>query len=160
MRFGSRAVCFLVALAAGCCLLVLWGQVCHAQANKNCFSCHVGKDEDGLPYRQLAPSEMDFKIGRNPDVSKERPWTYVLVRHVPVARDTFEYYGEDLLPDFDNVPTWKYATPHNIQRVTTQNSDCANCHGNTELFLTADDVLADELQANQSVIVQEVPAVP
>jgi thiosulfate/3-mercaptopyruvate sulfurtransferase len=133
-------------------------QVCHSAGDyRQCFSCHVGKDENGLPYRQLEPSEMDFRIGLNPDKSAERPWDYVLLRHVPVTRDTFAYYGEDLLPNFDDVPTWKYATPHNIQKVTTQNSDCANCHGNAEIFLTAADVLPDELEANQSVIVPEVP---
>jgi hypothetical protein len=136
-------------------------QVCHSAGDyKNCYSCHVGKDEDGLPYRQLEPSVMDFKIGLNPYKSEDRPYDYVLLRHVPVTSDIFDFYGEDLLPDFDAVPTWKYATPHNIQRVTTQNSDCANCHGNAELFLTADDVLPEELEANQAVIVPEVPAGP
>lgn len=136
-------------------------QVCHSAGDyKQCFNCHVGKDDEGLVYRQLDPSEMDFKIGLNPLKSEERPWDYVLLRHIPVTRDIFEYYGEDLLPEFDNVPTWKYTTPHNIQRVTTQNSECSNCHGNADLFLTADDVAEDELEANQSVIVPEVPAAP
>ena len=136
-------------------------QVCHSAGDyKQCFSCHVGKDDQGLPYRQLAPSEMDFRIGLNPNKSEERPWNYVLLRHVPITRDTFDFYGEDLLPNFDNVPTWKYATPHNIQRVTTQNTDCANCHGNADIFLTEGDVLPDELEANRSVIVPEVPAAP
>jgi hypothetical protein len=83
-----------------------------------------------------------------------------LLRHVPVTRDTFGYYGDDLLPNFDGVPTWKYATPHNIQQVTTQNSECANCHGNADLFLTADDVLPEECEANKTVIVPEVPGGP
>jgi hypothetical protein len=136
-------------------------QVCHSAGDyKQCFSCHVGQDEEGLPYRQLEPSTLDFKIGLNPYKGEERPWDYVLLRHVPVSRDIFAFYGEDLLPNFDDVPTWKYATPHNIQRVTTQNSACANCHGNADLFLTAEDVLPDELEANQSVIVPEVPGGP
>ncbi len=84
----------------------------------------------------------------------------MLLRHVPVTQDIFGFYGEDMLPDFDAVPTWKYATPHNIQRETEQNSECTNCHGNAELFLTAEDVLPEELDANQSVIVPEVPAGP
>lgn len=134
-------------------------QVCHAAgAYKQCFNCHVGTDDEGLPYRQLEPSELDFKIGRNPQQSEERPWSYVLLRHVPVVRDTFGYYGEDLLPNFDAVPTWKYTTPHNIQKDTPQNADCNNCHGNADLFLTAGDVAPDELEANSSVIVPEVPA--
>jgi hypothetical protein len=133
-------------------------QVCHsAGPYKQCFSCHVGTDEEGLPFRQLEPSELDFKIGRNPLQSEDRPWNYVLLRHVPVVRDTFGFYGENLLPDFDAVPTWKYTTPHNIQRETPQNTDCNNCHGNAELFLTVEDVAPDELEANASVIVEELP---
>jgi len=133
-------------------------QVCHsAGPYKTCYGCHVGKDAGGLPYRKTEPTQYEFKIGRNPLKSDERPWDYVLLRHVPVARDTFAYYGKDLLPAFDAVPTWKYATPHNIQRVTPQNRDCNACHGQKALFLTVDDVLPDELEANRSVIVEKVP---
>jgi thiosulfate/3-mercaptopyruvate sulfurtransferase len=52
-------------------------------------------------------------------------------------------------------PTWKYTTPHNIQRVTPQNAECNNCHGNLDLFLTEDDVLPDEVKANETVLVAE-----
>jgi hypothetical protein len=100
---------------------------------------------------------MQFKIGRNPLQSEERPWEYVLLRHIPVTPDTFAFYGDELMPGFDNVPTWKYATPHNIQRVTPQNAACDNCHGNAEMFLTADDVDPAEQEANARVIVEEVP---
>ena len=55
---------------------------------------------------------MMFKIGRNREPSEERPWDYVLVRHVPgTSRIRLPSYGDNLLPDFDNVPTWKVATP-------------------------------------------------
>jgi thiosulfate/3-mercaptopyruvate sulfurtransferase len=133
-------------------------QVCHSVGPyKQCYGCHVGKDEQGLPYRQLEPSELDFKIGLNPRQGEDRPWNYVLLRHVPVTEDIFDFYGQGLLPDFDSEPTWKYTTPHNIQRVTPQNTECNNCHGNVELFLMADDVLPEELEANQSVVVAEPP---
>jgi thiosulfate/3-mercaptopyruvate sulfurtransferase len=133
-------------------------QVCHsAGPYKSCYNCHVGQDDKGLAYFKTDPSQMTFKIGRNPFQSEERPWNYVLVRHAPVARDTFAFYGENLLPDYDQVPTWKYAAVHNIQRVTPQNQECNNCHGQTELFLTEADVDADELEANRDVIVREVP---
>jgi thiosulfate/3-mercaptopyruvate sulfurtransferase len=46
---------------------------------------------------------------------------------------------------------------HNIQRVTPQNQECNNCHGQVELFLTDVDVDPDELEANRDVIVSEVP---
>ena len=113
--------------------------------------------EGGTPYFKVEPSQMTFKIGHNPRQGPDRPWEYVPLRHVPIARDSFEYYGQDLLPNFDAVPTWKYATPHNIQRNTPQTESCDACHGNAEIFLTADDVLPDELAANKDVIVSEVP---
>jgi thiosulfate/3-mercaptopyruvate sulfurtransferase len=81
----------------------------------------------------------------------------VVVRHVPVSPDTFSYYGDNLLPDFNVLPTWKYATPHNIQLDTPQNASCGACHGNPELFLTEQDVNPDEREANKDVIVDEVP---
>jgi len=131
-------------------------QVCHSTTYKNCYSCHVAQ-QDGVPFFQIEPSVMDFKIGRNPLQSEDRPWAYVPVRHVPIDPESFAYYGEDLLPNFDALPTWKYATPHNIQRVTPQTESCDACHGNAEFFLTADDVLPEELEANKDVIVEEVP---
>jgi hypothetical protein len=133
-------------------------EVCHVSGPyKSCYNCHVAIDEQGLPYYETDDSELTFKIGRNPLKSDDRPWDYVLVRHVPVVPDTFAFYGDNLLPAFDNLPTWKYATPHNIQRVTAQSESCNSCHGNAELFLTADDVAPEELEANAAVIVEEIP---
>lgn len=131
-------------------------EVCHVSGPyKSCYNCHVGLDEKGLPYYETDGSELTFKIGHNPLKSEDRPWDYVLVRHIPVAPDTFAFYGDNLLSAFDNVPTWKYATPHNIQRVTPQNESCDSCHGNADLFLTAADVAPKELEANAGVIVEE-----
>ena len=136
-------------------------EVCHTSGPyKSCYGCHVAVDDKGLPYYKTGDSELTFEIGRNPNQSDDRPWDYVLVRHVPVAADTFAFYGDDLLPNFDSVPTWKYATPHNIQRITSQNESCESCHGNESLFLTADDVDPEELEANAVVIVEEVPSLP
>jgi thiosulfate/3-mercaptopyruvate sulfurtransferase len=141
---------------SGVHLEMLSCQVCHSTTYKNCYSCHVAQEE-GTAYFKIEPSEMLFKIGLNPLQGEDRPWTYVPLRHVPVDRDSFSYYGQDLLPNFDQVPTWKYATPHNIQRITPQNETCQTCHGNAEFFLTADDVLPEEMDANRDVIVQELP---
>ncbi len=136
-------------------------EVCHVSGPyKSCYNCHVALDDNDLPYYKTDESKLTFKIGRNPIQSEDRPWDYVLLRHVPVARDTFAFYEGYELPEFDNAPTWKYATPHNIQRVTPQNQSCDSCHGNEDLFLTANDVAAEEMEANADVIVQEVPEVP
>jgi len=131
-------------------------QVCHSTTYKNCYSCHVGQQE-GVAFFQIEPSVMDFKIGLNPRQSEDRPWKYVTLRHVPVDPESFAYYGEGLLPNFDALPTWVYATPHNIQRNTPQTETCDACHGNAGLFLTVDDLLDYEIEANKDVIVEEIP---
>ena len=133
-------------------------QVCHSLTYKNCSSCHVALDEEGVPCRTSEPAQMLFKIGLNPIRSAERPYQYVVLRHPPTCAGTCDYYGSDLLPDFDAEPTWKYATPHNIQLHTPQNESCNSCHGNADLFLTEDDVAPDEIEANRGVIVIEIPA--
>ena len=133
-------------------------QVCHSVSYINCNSCHVQvSEETGNPFFTTSESYFTFLIGRNPLKSDDRPYNYVPVRHVPVDPDSFSFYGENLLPDFDAQPTWRYATPHNIQRLTPQTESCNNCHGNSDMFLTADKVIPSELNANANVIVEEIP---
>jgi len=110
-----------------------------------------------VPYFTTEPSSIGFKIGRNPIRSSEIPYKYVVLRHVPTNASLFDFYGTNLLPNFDDVSTWKYATPHNIQLKTPQNESCDSCHGNEDLFLTEDDVAPDEREANKDVIVREIP---
>jgi hypothetical protein len=129
-------------------------QVCHSVAYTNCEGCHVG--ENGSAYT-LDASYSAFLIGRNPIQTFERPYRFVPVRHAPVAPDSFEAYGSDLLPNFDKRETWHYTTPHNIQRNTPQTASCNACHGNPDLFLTADKVAPEELKANRNVIIEEIP---
>ena len=133
-------------------------QVCHSVAYKNCYSCHVQLSDEGVPYFRTEPSEMGLYIGRNFEQSESRPWSWVVVRHVPIDRESFSFYGDDLLRNFDARPTWAYATPHSIQPSTPQNASCTACHGNPDVFLTADKVAEAELEANREVIVQEVPS--
>ncbi len=131
--------------------------VCHvAGPYKSCFNCHVTL-KDGKPSFKTDKSQMTFKIGRNPNPTDDRPYEYVLLRHIPTVPDTFAIYGDNLLPNYNNVPTWKYATPHSIVRNAPQTKECNSCHGNKELFLTADDVAPEELEANKDVIVEEIP---
>jgi hypothetical protein len=98
------------------------------------------------PATGLAPGDslMTFRAGRNPKfgVLAGAP-RYAVLRHVPVDADTFTYTEEGtpepgLFTALSARPTWKYATPHNIARLTaiTQDPDgagplsaCGNCHG-------------------------------
>jgi thiosulfate/3-mercaptopyruvate sulfurtransferase len=128
-------------------------QVCHSMPYKNCYGCHVGKDDQGLTYYKTQGSMLNFKIGLNPLQSEKRPEKFVTLRHVPVDQNTFRFYVEDGLSRFAALPTWKLATPHNIRRQTPQNKRCNGCHGNVELFLSEKDLKADYLEANKKVIV-------
>ena len=133
-------------------------QVCHSVAYTSCDGCDVAiSEKSGKPFYQTEGDYLTFFIGKNPSPNYHRPYKYVVLRHVPTAVDSYSYYGEDLLPSFDSLPTWVYATPHNVQKETPQNASCNACHGNAELFLTLDKVKPEELNANLSVIVDEVP---
>jgi hypothetical protein len=134
-------------------------QVCHSVTYTSCDGCHVAVSEkSGKPYFETDATYHTFFIGRNPTPSAGRPYEYVPVRHVPSAPDSYAFYGENLLSNFDALPTWVYSTPHNIQRDTPQNASCESCHANAEIFLTADKVRPEELAANASVIVKNPPA--
>ena len=131
-------------------------QVCHSQTYVNCYSCHTGKDDQGLAYFQNEREVESMKIGLNYD--KDAPgatYKYMLVRHEPSDLEVFDFYVKDAFTNFDNVPTWKRASPHNIQRKTWQTANCNNCHGNRELFLSEADLLDYEKKANAVVVVSD-----
>jgi Cytochrome c7 and related cytochrome c len=133
-------------------------QVCHAIEYTSCDGCHLAISETtGNPFYQTEADYLTFLIGKNPLASFERPYKYVPVRHIPVDQETFAFYGENLLDEFNNLETWKYTTPHNIQLRTPQTESCNACHGNPDLFLTADKVKPEEFEANRDVIVDEIP---
>ncbi|MBN1668249.1 MAG: hypothetical protein JW862_14245 [Anaerolineales bacterium] len=134
-------------------------QVCHSISYTSCDGCHTEVSATtGNPFYRVENSYLGFYIGKNPLKSFDRPYEYVPVRHVPVAPTSFQYYGENLLPNFNALPTWAYATPHNIQRQTPQTESCDQCHGNPQYFLTIDKVYPEEVEANLGVIVFELPA--
>jgi hypothetical protein len=136
-------------------------QVCHSVEYTSCDGCHVAiSEKTGSPFFRTERDYLTFFIGKNPRQDEYRPYEWVTLRHIPVAPTSFEYYGENLLPNFNALPTWAYATPHNIQRKTPQNQSCKACHGNADIFLTADKVNPEELEANQPVIVDVVPQMP
>jgi thiosulfate/3-mercaptopyruvate sulfurtransferase len=134
-------------------------QVCHSVSYSSCDGCHVQTSDDtGNPYFATEGTYLTFFIGKNPIKSDERPYEYVTLRHIPVSPTSYSFYTGAEMANYDALPTWSYATPHNIQRETPQNASCEACHGNQQIFLTADKVAEGELTANQSVIVEKVPA--
>ena len=131
-------------------------QVCHSQTYVNCYGCHVGKDAEGTAFFQNRREVETLKIGLNHDAKAPGAgYRYMLVRHVPSYPEMFDFYGKDLFTSFGAVPTWKRASPHNIQRRTWQAATCNNCHGNRSLFLASADLLDFEKQANRNVVVPD-----
>ncbi len=135
-----------------------WGdlacQVCHSQPYKSCNGCHTGG------HGITGSSYMTLKIAKNPRKSANRPYDIVVVRHIPIVRDTYADWGIADLPNFDSEPTWKYATPHNIQRWTAQTDTTdavwcgAKCHG-SDFLLTIDDLDPDEVEANKHIVLTQ-----
>jgi hypothetical protein len=133
-------------------------QVCHSQPYKNCNGCHTGGA--GI----TGSSYIKFKIGKNKFnlEAANRNYDYVTVRHIPIAPDTYASWGITDLPNYNSEPTWKYATPHNIQRWTAQTDtsgtkgDCgAKCHKSKEYYLTTEDLLNYEKEANKEIIMDD-----
>jgi thiosulfate/3-mercaptopyruvate sulfurtransferase len=128
-------------------------QVCHAQAVKQCYGCHVGTDAKGIAYFKCRKTALGFKIGRNSKPTPDRPYAYAVKRHPPITPETFDYYSPAALKQFAQVPTWKECYPHTIRRITSQNRSCNNCHGNRDLFLDVADLADWEVEANAGVVV-------
>ena len=96
---------------------------------------------------------MLFKVGLNPNKTKDRPYNFVVLRHPPADPRLFDSYVENGLSRFNDLPTWKLDTPHSIQRTTPQNKTCNSCHGNVSLFLQEKELAAWEKRANAAVVV-------
>ena len=130
-------------------------QTCHSQEYQNCGSCHVDTGVRNGPY-------MGFKIGMNAMPAVKR-FKYVVLRNAPYAPDTWSAYGIPTMSNFSAAPTFKLATPHNIQRFTERTTvengkPCYDaCHivdgRNRKWFLFQEDLQAWEVQANAPVIV-------
>lgn len=127
-------------------------QVCHSQPYKSCNGCHAkGTAQTGGITGSSYPS---LKIGQNYLRSADRDYDYVLVRHIPVSPDTYmNWNGSYTLTTFEAEPTWKYTTPHNIQRWTTQTDTTGaawcgeSCHNDPDIKLRPTDVDSTYLQA-------------
>lgn len=147
--------------------------VCHSDNEyQNCSGCHVDGAYLTDPVYQANNPAADFKIGLNHLQSEDRPYKYVTLRHIPIARDTYDNWGASgTLVDYDKYPTWKYTSPHSIQRWTTR-TDTSNdkqcmesCHlgshgdsSNVKYYLTRKYVeqnWPDEENANNSVYVDD-----
>jgi thiosulfate/3-mercaptopyruvate sulfurtransferase len=127
-------------------------QVCHAQANNNCYECHLDPKDDGSGLASSSEMKIMFRVGYNPDPTPERPYKYVVLRHVPSQESMLEVVADDLMPNFNERTNWKYSPTHNIQKSTFQNESCDSCHTNTRIWLTEKDFRETDSEANKALI--------
>ena len=133
-------------------------QVCHSVAYPGWKDGEMVLDaESGTASYEFGPTAMQFLIGKNPMPSYDRPYQYVLVRHLPLSLDSFAALGQSVQVDPTKLQTWEYATPHNIQKKTPQTESCNTCHGDPKWFLTTDKVAPGELEGNKQLIVDQLP---
>ncbi len=146
---------------------------CHSQKYNNCNTCHAGtwKEEYTADNKDEYRVYAQFKIGRNPYYGDaDHPHgeaAFITTRHIPVSPDAYRQWNIATMPDYNTMETWKYASPHNIQRwtertlVETSWSDSSvytadncytNCHmhGNTGAYtaVNLDLYLIDENMEN------------
>jgi thiosulfate/3-mercaptopyruvate sulfurtransferase len=134
---------------------------CHSQDYNNCGSCHIGGEGARIASYQ------GFKIGMNP-IPDTKPFKYAVLRRSLMAPDSWQNYGVANLANFNVRPTFKYATPHNIQRWTSRTQVEAGkpcydaCHiiknsdgsyRNKELYLFKNDLQTWEVIATSPITV-------
>ncbi len=134
---------------------------CHSQDYNNCGSCHVGGEGARIP------SYLGYKIGMNP-IPETKPFRMALLRRSLMAPDSWKEYGTPILANFNIRPTFKYTTPHNIQKWTKRTQVASGklcfdaCHAiknedgtirNKELYLFKSDLQSWEITATQGITV-------
>lgn len=111
--------------------------VCHSQQYNNCNTCHAGEwTHEYVEEADWATSEggyrvyPQFKIGRNPVYGESSNLhgnsAWIAVRHIPISPDAYEHWDipewtvDNFAAGATNMETWKFASPHNIQRWTAR----------------------------------------
>jgi hypothetical protein len=144
-------------------------QTCHSQDYNNCGSCHIGGEGARIHSYQ------GYKIGINPIPEIKTTYKYSLLRRSLTAPDSWQNYGIANLSNFADQPTYKYTTPHNIQKFTPRTGfknsqgvweryqNCTSgCHisrnpdgslKNKSLYLFEEDCLDWEKPANTKIVV-------
>jgi thiosulfate/3-mercaptopyruvate sulfurtransferase len=117
---------------------------CHSQGDyNNCYSCHIGKG---------ATSKLGFILGLNPDDKK----TLTTLRAIPITRDTFLSAGIKM-ENYDEVPDYRAASVHNIQKSTERTRSCDTCHIKRKGFLSKESLIKNGSKTNESLIFKMLP---
>jgi hypothetical protein len=112
---------------------------CHASAPyRNCYGCHLGKGATSRPALILGVSPRDRK-------------TVTTLRLIPTVRETFVSQGIKM-ENFDTVPNYWDAAPHNIAKRTERTRSCDVCHKEKADFLTKEKLVKEGAKANETLL--------
>ncbi|NOR55836.1 MAG: c-type cytochrome [Sulfurovum sp.] len=119
----------------------------HFEAGMHCLDCHKNDMHgDGTSYTSRGDVKGRPQCTDCHDAlpNSSTPQHNTLHKNVSCqvchAQPYQNCFGKNQMPNFDKYPTWKTIAPHNIRRITPQNSSCQNCHGNKKLFLQKEDL--------------------
>lgn len=99
---------------------------CHtAAAYRQCSSCHEGKGATSSPA---------IILGRNPRNLDQ----LTTLRLIPTVRNTFLDHAGLPMSNFDALPNYWDAVPHNIAKRTDRTRDCNTCHTDHTYYLEAE----------------------
>ena len=107
---------------------------CHA----TCYDCHLGAGATSVP---------GLILGNNP----RKAGQVTTLRHVPNVRDTFASAGI-AQGNFDSLPNYWDAVPHNTKKRSDRTRDCAVCHNEKTHFLKESDLPPGGSEANKKLI--------
>ena len=112
---------------------------CHSSGNyRNCYDCHESSGSASKP---------GFILGRNPRDKK----TLTTLRLIPTIKDTFAESGIKM-ENFNKLPNYWDAYPHNIKKRTDRTRSCDACHLEKKGFLTEETLIKDGSKANEELI--------
>lgn len=112
---------------------------CHsAGPYNNCYDCHLGKGAKQKPGMILGK---DWRTGK-----------VTTLRVVPTVRDTFSSAGIKQ-ENFDALPNYWGATPHNIKKRTDRTRNCDTCHTERKNYLEKRDLIPNGSKMNERLII-------
>ena len=114
---------------------------CHSAAPyNNCYGCHYGKGAQAKPGMIIGK---DWRTGK-----------VTTLRVVPTVRDTFASVGIKQ-ENFDALPNYWGAAPHNIKKRTDRTRDCDTCHKERKNYLEKENLIPDGSKQNKNLIIKE-----
>ncbi len=112
---------------------------CHSSSEyRNCYGCHLGAGATSVP---------GLILGDNP----RKAGQLTTLRHIPTVRDTFAPAGI-AQSNYDSLPNYWDAVPHNTKKRTDRTRDCAACHVAQAHFLKESDLPVGGSKSNQALI--------